>query len=81
MTRPSNPDPDPRDFPASRDLPDGGTIRPGETPPAESGTGTGTGPYRPLRKGWGKGPLVLLWAVVILCALFFLAYAIILAVD
>ncbi|MFJ8663422.1 DUF6480 family protein [Streptomyces sp. NPDC093795] len=75
MTRPSNPDPDPRD------LPDGGTTRPGETPPAESGTSTGTGPYRPLRRGWGKGPLVLLWVLVVVCALFFLVYAIILATD
>ncbi|MFE5735136.1 DUF6480 family protein [Streptomyces sp. NPDC056528] len=58
-----------------------GTSMPGETPPAESGTGTGTGPYRPLKRGWATGPLLALWIVVILCALFFLAYAIILATD
>ncbi|MGW0122935.1 DUF6480 family protein [Streptomyces sp. NPDC003327] len=74
MTIPSNPDPDPRDYP------DAGT-RPGETPPAESGTSTGTGPYRPLRKGWAATPLILLWTLVVLCALFFLVYAIVLAVD
>ncbi|MEW1906753.1 DUF6480 family protein [Streptomyces sp. NPDC056488] len=87
MTRPSNPDPEPRDTPgvgtgggADTPRPGGGTA-PGETPPAESGTGTGTGPYRPLRRGWAAGPLLVLWIVVGLCALFFLAYAIILATD
>ncbi|MGW9440073.1 DUF6480 family protein [Streptomyces sp. NPDC055607] len=58
-----------------------GGIAPGETPPAESGTGTGTGPYRPLKRGWATGPLLALWAVVIVFALFFLVYAIILATD
>ncbi len=74
MTAPSNPDPDPRN------LPDGG-MRPGETPPAESGTGTGTGPHRPPRRGWTTGPLLLLWTLVVVCALFFVVYAIILATD
>ncbi|MFJ7126078.1 DUF6480 family protein [Streptomyces sp. NPDC098101] len=59
----------------------GGGVAPGETPPAESGTGTGTGPYRPLRRGWATGPLLALWILVVLGALFFLAYAIILATD
>ncbi|NML55477.1 hypothetical protein HHL19_35970 [Streptomyces sp. R302] len=54
-------------------------ISPGETPPAESGTGTATGPYRPLSRGWTKGPLVAIWVIVVLCALFFLVYAILLA--
>ncbi|MFI9122626.1 DUF6480 family protein [Streptomyces bikiniensis] len=87
MTGPSNPDPDPRDTPGtggSTDTPHpgaGGGIAPGETPPAESGTGTGTGPYRPLRRGWATGPLLALWIIVIVFALFFLAYAIILATD
>ncbi|WP_432089769.1 DUF6480 family protein [Streptomyces sp. bgisy095] len=87
MIRPSNPDPEPRDTPGvgaggGADTPrPGGGITPGETPPAESGTSTGTGPYRPLRRGWAAGPLLALWIVVGLCALFFLAYAIILATD
>ncbi|MFF1510140.1 DUF6480 family protein [Streptomyces sp. NPDC058326] len=91
MTRPSNPDPDPRDIPeqdprstpdaARRNITGGGEIRPGETPPAESGTSTGTGPYRPLRRGWGKGPLLIVWALGIVCALFFLVYAIVLVTD
>ncbi|MFC9818091.1 DUF6480 family protein [Streptomyces virginiae] len=68
-----NPDPDPHN--ASR--PDGGAP-PGETPPGESSTGSGAGPYRPLTRGWGKGPLVLICVVAVACALFFLAYAIML---
>ncbi|MFE6223069.1 MULTISPECIES: DUF6480 family protein [unclassified Streptomyces] len=87
-TTPSNPDPtpwrapdgtrggDPRGDPAA-----GGGVSPGETPPAESGTGTATGPYRPLSRGWTKGPMVALWVVVVLVALFFLVYAIVLATD
>ncbi|MET7756128.1 DUF6480 family protein [Streptomyces sp. NPDC005389] len=76
MTGPSNPDPgpDPRELSESE-------TRPGTTPPAESGTSTGTGPYRPPRRGWATGPLVIIWAMVILFALFFLVYAIILATD
>ncbi|MEU7073377.1 DUF6480 family protein [Streptomyces narbonensis] len=74
MTGPSNPDPDPRDLPEDRTLS-------GETPPAESGTSTGTGPYRPPRRGWAAGPLVIIWSLAILCALFFLVYAIVLAAD
>ncbi|MFF5922628.1 DUF6480 family protein [Streptomyces flavochromogenes] len=74
MSRPSNPDPDPRDLSESEN-------RPGTTPPAESGTSTGTGPYRPPRRGWATGPLVIIWAMVVLFALFFLVYAIILATD
>ncbi|MEU2503167.1 DUF6480 family protein [Streptomyces sp. NPDC007863] len=75
-TTPSNPDPVPWDSP---EKPPGVGVAPGETPPAESGTGTATGPYRPLSRGWTKGPLIALWVVVVLCALFFLVYAIVLA--
>ncbi|MFF9144807.1 DUF6480 family protein [Streptomyces sp. NPDC014861] len=73
MTR-HDPPPDP-----GAPLP-GGAAHPGETPPAESGTGSGTGPYRPLTRGWGKGPLVAIVVLAVLVALFFLAYAITLAV-
>ncbi|MFD4372897.1 DUF6480 family protein [Streptomyces sp. NPDC058486] len=76
MTVPSNPDPEPD----PRDLSEDGT-RPGGTPPGESGTSTGTGPHRPLRRGWAKGPLLIIWSVAILFALFFLVYAIELAID
>ncbi|MFE5520702.1 DUF6480 family protein [Streptomyces virginiae] len=55
-----------------------GGVPPGETPPGESSTGSGAGPYRPLTRGWGKGPLVLICLVALACALFFLAYAIML---
>ncbi|MFF9984216.1 DUF6480 family protein [Streptomyces erythrochromogenes] len=55
-----------------------GGVPPGETPPGESSTGTGAGPYRPLTRGWGMGPLVLICLVALACALFFLAYAIVL---
>ncbi|WP_329113414.1 DUF6480 family protein [Streptomyces sp. NBC_01353] len=70
-----NPDPDPRQDPRLR-----GATQPGETPPAESSTSSGAGPYQPLKRGWGKGPLVAIIVVAVLVALFFLAYAIALAV-
>ncbi|MEV7559331.1 DUF6480 family protein [Streptomyces sp. NPDC089795] len=69
------PDPEPRN-----------TLRrnpgapPNETPPGESSTGSGAGPYRPLTRGWGKGPLLVICLVALACALFFLAYAIMLNV-
>ncbi|MFG2754748.1 DUF6480 family protein [Streptomyces xanthophaeus] len=53
-------------------------VPPGETPAGESSTGSGAGPYRPLTRGWGMGPLVLICLLALVCALFFLAYAIIL---
>lgn len=51
---------------------------PGETPAGGSSTGSGAGPYRPLTRGWGMGPLVVICLMVLVCALFFLAYAVIL---
>ncbi|THA80095.1 DUF6480 family protein [Streptomyces sp. A0592] len=67
------PDPEPRNAPR----PFGG-VPPGETPPGESSTGSGAGPYRPLTRGWAMGPLVLICLVALACALFFLAYAVVL---
>ncbi|MFB7467471.1 DUF6480 family protein [Streptomyces sp. NPDC056224] len=69
------PEPDPR-RPAGPGAKSG--VPPGETPPGESSTGSGAGPYRPLTRGWGKGPLVVICLVALVFALFFLAYAIIL---
>ncbi|MFD9304841.1 DUF6480 family protein [Streptomyces sp. NPDC060048] len=69
------PDPDPRTTPG---LEAGGGVPPGETPPAESSTASGAGPYRPLKRGWAKGPLVLIIVPAPAVALFFLAYAIVL---
>ncbi|MCX5199161.1 DUF6480 family protein [Streptomyces sp. NBC_00249] len=73
MTEFSRPDP-------ARDPDRGveGGVRPGETPPGESSTGSGAGPYRPLTRGWAKRPLVLICLLAFLVALFFLAYAVIL---
>ncbi|MFC9585628.1 DUF6480 family protein [Streptomyces yangpuensis] len=65
--------------PTNTSRPAGG-VPPGETPPCESSTGSGAGPYRPLTRGWGKGPLIVICLVALACALFFLAYAIMLNV-
>ncbi|MEU9417920.1 DUF6480 family protein [Streptomyces sp. NPDC051000] len=73
----SEPLPDPDRQPPPGALAGRGTP-PGETPEGEASTGSGAGPYRPLSRGWGKGPLVLICLLAVVCALFFLAYAIIL---
>ncbi|MFI5546320.1 DUF6480 family protein [Streptomyces sp. NPDC051815] len=57
-----------------------GGVPPGETPPGESSTGSGAGPYRRLTRGWAMAPLVLICLVALACALFFLAYAVMLNV-
>ncbi|CAM5329270.1 DUF6480 family protein [Streptomyces avidinii] len=71
----ANPDPRPR---TPSGTPERRGVPPGETPPGESSTGSGAGPYRPLSRGWAMGPLVLICLLALVCALFFLAYAIVL---
>ncbi|MEV6054519.1 DUF6480 family protein [Streptomyces sp. NPDC052107] len=59
----------------------GGSVPPGETPPAESSL-PGAGPretHNPPR-GWAKAPLTLILVIVALVALFFLVYALVLIV-
>ncbi|MGW7363229.1 DUF6480 family protein [Streptomyces sp. NPDC054841] len=73
----NNPDPDPRVTPG---LEPGGSVPPGETPPAEASTSSGTGPHETRTRGWAKGPMFVIAVVVLLIAAFFLAYAVILLV-
>ncbi|MEU9087242.1 DUF6480 family protein [Streptomyces sp. NPDC048357] len=70
--------PGPSPGPRITGRPYGRGVPPGETPPCESSTGSGAGPYRPLTRGWAMGPLVLICLLALVCALFFLAYAIVL---
>lgn len=69
---PDRPDLDPT---GPRGLAQGLGVPPGETPAGESSTGSETGPRGDLSRGWGKGPLIAITVVVVLCAGFFLAYA------
>ncbi|MET8572768.1 DUF6480 family protein [Streptomyces sp. NPDC004783] len=69
----TNPDPDPE---RTTGLEPGGGVPPGETPPAESSMSE-AGPFEAHNppKGWAKGPLILILALVVLMAAGFLAYA------
>lgn len=53
-------------------------MPPGETPQGEASAGSGTGPRGDLTRGWAKGPLFVIGIVVVLCAAFFLAFALVL---
>ncbi|MEU3663916.1 DUF6480 family protein [Streptomyces sp. NPDC032940] len=69
----TNPDPDPE---RTTGLEPGGGVPPGETPPAESSLPE-AGPFEAHNppKGWAKGPLLAILALVVLMAAGFLAYA------
>lgn len=69
------PEPEPRPTPG---LGAAGGVPPGETPPGEDSTGSETGPRSDVTRGWAKGPAVILGIIVVLCAAFFIAYAVIL---
>lgn len=74
----TTPDPDPRRTPG---LEPGGTVPPGETPPAEGGTSGISHPEPPeLRKAWGAMPLVLILFVVALVAIGLIGMAVVLIV-
>lgn len=76
MASPFSEPPSPRQSPPPGGPGARGGVPPGETPPGESSTGSGAGPYRPLTRGWAKGPLVIICLLAVVVALFFLAYAV-----
>ncbi|QHY99702.1 hypothetical protein SSPS47_31890 [Streptomyces sp. S4.7] len=51
-------------------------MPPGETPPGESSTGSELGPRVKPEPGWAMGPLIAIATVTVLCAGFFVAYAV-----
>ncbi|SBT94136.1 hypothetical protein GA0115233_10805 [Streptomyces sp. DI166] len=73
-----NPDPEPE---RTTGLEPGGSVPPGETPPAESSLPE-AGPRETHNPptGWARTPLLLILALAVLIAAFFLVYAIVLAV-
>ncbi|MFI8951659.1 DUF6480 family protein [Streptomyces sp. NPDC053750] len=74
--RHANPDPEPERTPG---LEQGGGVPPGETPPGESSMSE-AGPWEGNNppKGWAKGPLIVIFALVLLIAAGFLGYALVL---
>lgn len=66
-------DPDPRHSPG---VAPGVGVPPGETPQGEGSTGAETGPRDKQTRGWATGPVIILAIVVVLCAAFFIAYAV-----
>ncbi|MFE5027702.1 DUF6480 family protein [Streptomyces sp. NPDC056656] len=76
MTTSTDPDPDPQ---RTKGLEPGGSVQPGEAPPAE-GSMSGAGPdetHNPFR-GWARAPLTLILGLAVLVAAFFLVYALVL---
>ncbi|MEU7429733.1 DUF6480 family protein [Streptomyces sioyaensis] len=65
------PDQEPRNSPGAV-----GGVPPGETPAGEGSTGSETGPADRQTRGWAKGPVIILGIIVVLCAAFFIAYAV-----
>ncbi|MFE1763980.1 DUF6480 family protein [Streptomyces angustmyceticus] len=70
-------DQDPRRSPG---LAPGVGVPPGETPQGEGSTGAETGPRDSQTRGWATGPVIILGIIVVLCAAFFIAYAVIVTV-
>ncbi|MFF3543057.1 DUF6480 family protein [Streptomyces platensis] len=70
------PEPDPHHGPGRGP---GGGVPPEETPAGEGSTGAETGPRDKQTRGWAKGPAIVLGILVVLCAAFFIAYAVIVA--
>ncbi|MBH5338674.1 hypothetical protein IHE55_29400 [Streptomyces pactum] len=70
--------PDPRSTGTARRQA-GRRVPPGETPPGESSmSGAGPNETHNPTKGWGKGPTIAIWLLVLCFAVFFVAYAVVL---
>ncbi|MEU3354444.1 DUF6480 family protein [Streptomyces sp. NPDC037389] len=64
-------DPEPERTPG---LEPGGGVPPGETPPGEDSTG-GIGPRDDMTRGWAKGPVFVIGALVVIFAITVLIWA------
>ncbi|PWI42975.1 DUF6480 family protein [Streptomyces sp. ICBB 8177] len=63
-------------------VPEDTSMRPGATPPAESGvSGLGAPEREALRRGWAGVPLTLIWIVVVFVVAVLVAMAVVLAVT